>query len=343
VGKQHIIELNGKRYDAVTGKMVAITPVSHNPARAAAAAVKHSTMDGFARDVKPQAIAANSVQAHRFEKSKTLMRKTVTKPAAHDVPAATPDKGGAHIEHSASAITGNKLAHAKAVQKSALVRRYNDMAPYTPPQTQPAAKPHQTTRLQAIATATAVKTNPLVSGLANAQSHEQPKTKRPRAHARLAKRLRVSPRIISAGSLVLAVLLIGGFFAYQNIPNLTMRLASARAGMHGTLPAYQPAGFALSNAISYKPGQITIGYKSNSDSRNFKITQDASSWNSETLVENYEALKENSSYLAVPNKGKTVYIYNGSNATWVDGGIWYRIEGDSKLNSDQLLSLANSL
>jgi hypothetical protein len=120
-----------------------------------------------------------------------------------------------------------------------------------------------------------------------------------------------------------------------------MRVASARSGVHGSLPGYQPAGFGLNGAISYKPGQITVSYKSTSDNRSFQITQSVSSWNSDTLRDSYVATNH-PSYQMVNPKGKTVYLYD-SNATWVDGGIWYRVEGDSQLNSDQLQNIANSL
>lgn len=336
--KQHIIELNGKRYDAVTGKMIAISPSS---AKAALSAVKHAAIDGFTRSMKPRINAGNHVPPHKAEKSKTLMRTAVKKPDF--TPSARVPKSIPRAKPSASAIAAHTPIKPRAVHKSALIRRFSDMMPSSMAPALAPEKAPQTTRLQAIATATAATTNPLAAGLANADSHNQPKAKRARSHSRLAKRLRISPRALSAGSLVLAGLLVGGFFAYQNIPNLSMRLASARAGLHGTLPSYQPAGFGLKDGITYKPGQIEISYKSNSDDRNFKITQNTSSWNSETLLENYDALKNGTPPLAVPTKGKTVYIYNGGNATWVDGGVWYRIEGDSKLNSDQLLNVANSM
>ncbi len=330
--------MNGKRYDAVTGKMIAISPSS---AKAALSAVKHAAIDGFTRSMKPRMNAGNHVPPHKAEKSTTLMRTTVKKP---DVAANVRGlKSIPRAKPSASAIAAHTPIKPKPVHKSALIRRFSDMMPSSMAPALAPEKAPQTARLQAIATATATTTNPLAVGLANADSHNQPKAKRTRSHSRLAKRLRISPRTLSAGSLVLAGLVVGGFFAYQSIPNLSMRVASARAGLHGTLPSYQPAGFGLKDGITYKPGQIEISYKSNSDDRNFKISQNTSSWNSETLVENYDALKDNSAYQAVPTKGKTVYLYSGSNATWVDGGVWYRIEGDSKLNSDQLLNLANSL
>ena len=338
ISKQHIIELNGKRYDAVTGKIIGSTASQH-PAKVAFSSVKKAGIDGFARAVRPLTKASNTVPNRKVEKSKTLMRKTVKKP---ETPKQTASKmQPRQIEQSTSAVTAYKLSSAKAVQKSSLIKRFNDMVPAAQ-KTAPANNSYVSS-IKTVAATTMIKADPVAIGLANANSHEQPRVKKTRAHVRLAKRLKISPRILSAGSLVLAGLLIGGFFAYQNLPNLKMRLASAQAGVQGTLPDYRPAGFSLKGGISYKPGQITVGYKSNSDNRNFSITQDTSAWNSETLVQNYEQLKDGSNYQTIPNKGKTVYIYNDSSATWVDGGIWYRIEGDSRLNSDQLLNLANSM
>lgn len=333
MGKQHIIELNGKRYDAVTGKMIAPSPIV--PPQTKTPDAKPAGVDGFAKMPKP---AGNPVPTNKAEKSKTLMRKTVSKPAPPPAP-----KPHSRIQERGSAVSGHKQLHAGAVPRSALIQRFNDMLPAPNKQVQAADKPQPAARLHAVATATTVANGAIASSLASASSHAQPKTVRTKLHAKVAKRLKISSRILSAGSLALAGLLIGGFFMYQNIPNLTMRLASARAGVHGTLPGYQPAGFSLRGGISYKPGQITVGYKANSDDRNFTITQTPSSWNSETLAQNYAALKEGSTYQTIPTKGKTVYIYNGSNATWVDGGIWYRVEGNSELNSDQLLNLANSM
>ncbi len=338
VEKRHIIELNGKRYDAITGKMISPTPVA--AAKAKTPQAKSASVDGFAKTASQ---IGNPTPSHRVEKAKTLMRATVSKPAP--TPTTAP-KTETRAHASSVALSTHKLTHARTVPKSALVRRFSDMMPTAKLSLQQTTKkPQAISRVHATATATAttVANNSLASGLSSANSHEQPGPRRAKLHARVANRLRISPKILSGGSLVLAGLLIGGFFAYQNIPNLAMRLASARAGVHGTLPGYQPAGFSLHGGISYKPGQITIGYKANGDRRNFTITQTPSAWNSETLVENYTALKEGSPYQTIPTKGKTIYIFNGSNATWVDGGIWYRVEGDSELNSDQLLNIANSM
>src|SRR5690606_23737838 len=123
--------------------------------------------------------------------------------------------------------------------------------------------------------------------LAKATSHQQSKVKKPKLKHRVAKKLKISPKLVSDGSFALAFLLLGGFFAYQNIPGLTMRLAASRSGVQGSLPTYQPSGFSLGKNIAYKPGQITINYYSNSDDRSYTVTQSKSSWNSQALHEHF--------------------------------------------------------
>jgi hypothetical protein len=47
--------------------------------------------------------------------------------------------------------------------------------------------------------------------------------------------------------------------------------------------------------------------------------------------------------LIFQQKGLTIYMYDGSHATWVNQGVWYTIEGDSLLDTEQLLRIATSL
>ena len=340
MGNQHIIELNGQRYDALTGALIT-TPSKPTKKSTHIAKQSGGAIDGFARPargIKPNALT------HKTQKSQTLMRKTVKKPtghaSAHTTHAKTP-----HIQPSSS-VASLKPKHAAHIERSPLISRFGTAQP---PSTQhkPAATTHVKTSHKPVAALSShdmppVTDDPIARGLANATSHEQPKLKKPKFHRRAAHKLHMSPRVLSAASFAFAFLLMGGFFVYQNIPGLTMRLAASRAGVQGQLPAYQPAGFRINGGISYRPGQIAINYKSNSDDRNFQLTQDASSWDSQTLLDNYVAANHKD-YQTVQDKGKTVYMYGGSNATWVDGGIWYRIEGESNLNSDQLLRLAASL
>lgn len=351
MGQKHIIELNGHQYDALTGKIVTNQSKKSNvhasPIKHAGGARSMDVMARPAQGIRPST-AANRRQ---IEKSQTLMRKTVKKPTPNKLHAvATVLSHKPVIKHQSSpAVISNK-----PTQKHELIRRFSPASTEgfgggsstktsvakhsrTPSTTAQVSLSHT-----ALKNAASVVISPLDQAIAQASSHKQPKLKRPKLHARLGSKFNVSPRLINAGAASLAIVLIAGFTAYQNIPNLKMRLASSRAGLSGTLPAYQPPGFSLSD-ITYKTGQINISFRSNSDSRNFTVTQAASSWNSDTLREKLKSTGQISMPVEVPDKGKTLFIYNDSNVTWVDGGVLYRIEGESKLNSDQLMNLANSM
>lgn len=120
-----------------------------------------------------------------------------------------------------------------------------------------------------------------------------------------------------------------------------MRVAAARSGVSAQLPGYHPAGFSAANGIKSEPGKVTVAFKSNTNDKQFSVTQQASNWSSDSLLSNH-VLASKQPFQTYQDAGITVYISNNSSATWVNGGIWYRIDGDATLTSDQLLRIANS-
>lgn len=345
----HIIELNGRRYDAQTGKML---PADDTLARKAQPGHSPSrSIDGFVKPKShaPRRVSNTSVPHHQAEKSNTLMRKAVKKPAT------IKPLTGKHSKKSADIFTGHvqslqpahtlppeRLNRAEHVKRSNLIQRFGSDI-----QAAVHGSHHSSSRVAqapvlAVSQPISESREEINSDIEAALSHHQPKIKKTPAHHRIARKLRVKPKTLSISAAVMAFMVLGGFFAFSNAPNLSMRVASMKSQVHGTLPGYKPSGFALNGPIKYQPGEIIVSYKSNSDNRNFQITQKTSAWDTESLRENYvNSLK--TSYQTVQEKGKTIYLYNDSSATWVDGGVWYKIDGNSQLNTDQVLKLAASL
>jgi hypothetical protein len=139
----------------------------------------------------------------------------------------------------------------------------------------------------------------------------------------------------------LAVLALGGFFAYQNIPNMNVRYAAAKAGVSAGLPGYQPAGFAVNSHVEYSPGKISIAYKANADNRSYTVTQANTSWSSDALKDHL--VTSGSQLHTYPQNGQTIYLHDSAQADWVSNGIWYSIAGSSSLNTDQLIKIASSI
>jgi hypothetical protein len=309
-----------------------------------------------------QRTAAAHARHRTPERSKTLMRTAVSKPqlssakathrpagvsAAHQ--AASPLKSQHPVHHP---VSPSRIERAKSISKSSHISRFGSPAPAVAKKTAPlAVRP-----APAHNAASAVRTSPsrpvanhhrsdradFSQALQQATAHRQPSPKRPKQQSRTARRLGVSNRIVTTFSTALAVLLLVGFIGYQNMPNVSLRMAGAKAGFSASMPGYRPSGFALQGPIKYGPGEIVINFKSNSDDRAYRVTQRPSSWNSETLLENFVAT-DKKPYQTYQKQGKTIYIYNDSDATWVNGGVWYQVAGSSSLSSDQLLNIAASL
>lgn len=383
---QDIIELNGKRYDAVTGVYLGkgqvipqhiiahhghgkvidgfVRPPSsggkatrHKPA--AAAAKPHPTHIVHPKpDVKPaphhapvktakqpHAKAAH-VHAHHPEKAKTLMQRATAKPVASLKPAirtqapaeimAKPHSALMH-KRSAYGVDPVRKERAAGINRHQAVRHFH-----------PAGRPPAVHSVSAEVPVIAVRQAPaqlsaapvhsrkhadiFEKAIARATSHEQPAHKvRPRRTRR--------HRLINSLAIVGAFLVIGGFVTYLNLPQLQLRMASFQAGFGAAMPAYVPTGYALQD-IKRVGGTISLSFRSGESQ--FRITQQPSNWNSQTLLDNTLAL--NGRHQTIQKNGQTIYVYDEStDAAWVNGGVRYDITGNAELSPDEIISIATSL
>lgn len=370
------IVLNGTVYDAATGKPLHTASAASAPADISPT-TKPRSVDGFVQPakrplqtpaqpvvakLKPKTAtrSANQVAAQRQpERSKTLMRHALNKPAVPKPESKTPAKKNS--QPLPNSIHEARQKRAAAIPKSGAISRFGahnatgvtKKVEHLPVQAAPAhqagthkiahAKPAPSHPPKVAASSQNTPRQSAVSftdAIAHANSHEQPKASKPNLRHKTARKLGTTSRVVSFGAATLAVLLLVGFVAYQNVPNIQMRLAATQAGFNAKLPV-TPSGFSMSGRIESAPGQITVNFRSNSDDRAYQITQKESDWTSTALLDNY-VVANKLPYQTYEDKGKTIYIYDGSNATWVNGGVWYEIKGSSNLNSDQLVQIANS-
>lgn len=307
------------------------------------------------------------VAAHKPEPAKTLMRSAVKKPdikapsvlkavSRTDLPANLAVQA---ITPKASAVTINPKRLKKAAQmvKSPSVSRYGQSGVLPAASTAlvaaaPASKQDSIAVIQqslhGVSSAKTVphipvspvhaapaKTDIFTEALANARSHEQ--THEPSVRADKKRR-----RVSVLATATLSLLLIVGVVAYTNTPALSMRVASMKAGFSAKLPDYSPAGFNF-GTLSYGRGNVTVSYASAQNAGlSYDITQRASNWNSQTLLDNF-VQTANKAYQTYQQAGRTIYMYGDNTATWVDSGVWYTVNGNSALSRDQILDLARSL
>lgn len=354
---QNIIELNGRKYDTKTGKMVTghSSQGSHAPKRSIDGVVKtgshpqkrtpakHHTKPEPPTPKPTKHISSQRspkhVSHHKAQKSKSLMRSAVKKPAA------TPTKPQIHAK-----IDHSRAHRAKAIERSPRISKFpsgdNHKKSYQPlsvaphPEVTKQEVPHKAPTHEAHKVSKAEAH--FNKALELAKAHEEKPTKKQKRTARAAKKLGISRKVMNVSAAMLSVLLLIGFFTYQNLASLSMQVASSRAGFDASLPAYQPSGFAMSGPVEYGPGFVKVSFASHTDDSDIKLTQTKSNWNSTALAENY-LTANNKDFQTLEQKGRTMYLYDDTNLTWVSGGVWYNIETDANIYADQLLQVANSI
>lgn len=415
MGQKNVIELNGKKYDALSGALLGESRIKATTA-AQARSQRGRAIDGFMRPkttqaqptvVKPQPVkqpiaqaapqktiaatpkkgknmdirrtvpAKSHVKAHQPERPKTLMRHVVKKPQITIKPAIKPTAPTEIMaapkatiakplekKLSASSVNPFRMARARQVSKSHHIRRFEPTrhpvphvaatsAAAAPRPSQYASRPLRSdftspqviVQKQPTATMAVQQPVPAVAqqqstsdifeaALAHATSHEQ-KTPIHAKHRSTRQR-----RLVNVLAGFGAFLLIGGFIGYMNMTNIEMRIASMRAGFHAQMPSYQPTGYALDGGIESSEGRVAMNFRSGD--RQYTVTQEASDWNSATLLDQTSSQRGEPSQ-TIQSKGRTIYIYDDSNATWVNGGVRYQVSGNAPLNADELVTLATSM
>jgi hypothetical protein len=363
--KQAIIELNGQRFNALTG--TALDPFTPQLQRnvdgilpadearqyldeAAKLApirqpltkvVSKPTMSDI---VRPE---ANHIQAKTPQASSTLMRTAVAKPGKSfkrhttvqvvnsgkitEAPAYTIEiKAAAHAVNPVREQRAKQVAKSEAVRRFTPVKASHHIAVTTVSAPQQAIKQHAAA--PAIPETPATTTDIFAKALQNATSHKQPK------HP---KKRHISGRGAVIAASFAAVVVMTGLVATNDATSVKMYLASSKAGFTAALPNYHPAGYRVGD-ISYNSGVVAVDYMSNSDQRAYTLIQKASNWDSETLRESFVS-QQSRDYQTVDSAGRTIYIFGNRQATWVNGGVWYLLNSNGSLSQRQLVDLASSL
>lgn len=141
---------------------------------------------------------------------------------------------------------------------------------------------------------------------------------------------------------IIGIIILGIYIWQVNYSSIALRFAASKSGLSANVPGYIPTGWQLSNKFQAEPGRLTFSLVSPDSKSSIAINQVKSNWNTQDLLENF-VLAKSDSYLALQSQGTTIYIYGKSQASWVEDGKWYRIEGDNNLSHDDLVKLASSI
>lgn len=346
---KNVIQLNGNTYDIHTGKLV--TAADSSPSGSTLAKkdtpTTSATPPADRQSERPKHHPTQNPAPKPTRKSHTLMRTSVAKPQKNQTTEAPPTPS----------VQGRRMVDTPRFERANRVNKSEHVHKFSPHTSQPSQHQVPAVPVQAKATeqrATLPSAAPQTkhtqtprqaleqSALARAESHTQTS---PANSVSVLKRF--WQRLLDAPArlryTVASLLLIGGLasIGYVSLPYMSVQLASSRSDVSASLPDYKPSGFQLSKDVEYGPDHVALQYHSVSDSRSFRINKQKTDWTSDSLRTSF--VEKKGLYQTIPSNEKTVYIYNESNATWVDDDVWYTIEGASSLTSDQLLRLANSL
>lgn len=310
------VTINGTVYDAHTG--LPVDP-SETKQQSDTPVVKHQSQPSHSLHQTTQ-------------RSQTLTRRLVQKaPAKTDVPAKAPVQKSPLVTKFAPHPAGVKPA-----------KTFSDIGPMTHPVAVKAASKMTSPADKAVIHQPS--TSPKPSHIIKQEAIQEALDKAP-PHQRVEKSPK-SPKkfhkFVSVGSVSLALLLLAGYFTYLNMPNLSVRVAAAQAGVDASYPEYRPDGYSLSGSIAYNQGWVSMKFASNGGAKNFTIKQSKSSWDSTAVLDNYVKEKAGDNYIPYNERGLTIYVFN-SNAAWVNDGVLYTIEGDAPLSSDQIRHIATSM
>ena len=350
MGQKQTVTINGREYDARTGLPASTEHTSRATLRGSHTAPAESTIS------QPAHHGAVSQQIHqKTQKSTTLNRKFTKKPQTNHTP-----KSAAHAvsQHAQPRISPQPVAHKPAIHAPKLTqtKKSLDLKPAIQPIARPAAtvappvsadihRPHPVAARahQAQATKKAIPQTQLPSASAIKQAAiNEAMDNAPKHHAKQHKTHSHKHRLAGIVFGCFALVLFGGYLTYLNVPNLSVRVAAAQAGIDASYPGYQPDGYRLNGPVAYSDGQVQMQFAANTGTNDFTLKQSKSSWDSSALLENYVREKAGDDYTTSQEKGITIYSYKG-NAAWVSGGILYTIDGNAPLSPDQIRKIATSV
>jgi hypothetical protein len=352
-----IIEVNGNRYDALSGQLVQtghkVKIHSHAPTK--------TVIDGFvlgshhAKSHVKKSLAqaksrakVTSMDVHgRQQRSRTLMRQIVRKPAkaAHK-----PDDLSPHIKTRQPSPA--KEFRAKTAVKHPHVKRFGYFV--DPVQPSPAS---EITRHNKRAEVEVLPQVPAMPSLVTSASHKKLEKMLDQAlisaeahrqmmnasrHNSFINKLSGVPRWLKFAVVAAFISIVALFLIWQNLPAVAVHVAAAKAHVNASIPAYTPEGFAYTGQLKYVPGAVTMEFKDKKhDQGSFSLTQTASNLSGQSLED--QALPKETPVQTSEVKGTTVYIYGHSSALWANRNVLYKLDNRADLTSDQVLKIVQSL
>lgn len=367
---QNFVEINGVRYDAISGLSLNGAKTHKTQAQGSSAAPKNITGARHPHQLASHLIAHKAEPSHVYNRKSVKLPSITKKPqikANHELKSAMAAKPASSlIKLSSANVDQGRASRASLKPRSASISRFNKKPVSTTTVTTKVgnnagsvaqkpnfaktgrtfdiAPPKHHPSLAAVAPSATVIAPASQFGklvqTAEAENRHRYLEYKPVKQRRGWSGLKTGQRRALAFSAVgLVILLLAGFIFLQEKTNIELQLADARAGINATLPSFKPSGYAISG-FRYQAGIVAINYYSSSDGHHFQLVQKSSGLDSQGLKKQLAA----GGFQTLESAGQTIFANTSgtsSHAAWVSGGILYEINGNASLSNDQIIKIAN--
>lgn len=332
------ITIDGRRYDATTGVPVDAVRSSHVPKRSS-----RRTVDGVVRQ-RPAATTTEApapaekkrhhTPAHnvhsKAQRSQTLHRAALKKPTAKHASETKRQRAVVPKSPHISKFAPRKQEAEQSKKQSKAPASHN------------VATKIVNTKKPSAHHATPISSRSIKEKLIQDQL-DKADTSRQYTDHKAPKKLRRGTRFASFSTAALALILLGGYLTYLNMPNLSIRVAAAQAGVDASMPGYHPDGYRFNGPITFANGQVTLQYKTNGGPHGYSLVQKESDWDSQAVLDNYVLDASGGKYNIHSTQGLTVYTFD-SKAVWVNRGILHEVDySDAPLSYNQIEQIAASM
>lgn len=147
---------------------------------------------------------------------------------------------------------------------------------------------------------------------------------------------RVMLALTCAAAAVFAIV----YFVGLNMPDMQFRAAAMQ--LNANYPNYLPRDYSPTEIVS-EGNVTTMTFRNHTTKDSFSIIEEKSSWDSNSLLNNFVKEDFGDDYTVIREQGLTIYI-GANKAAWVNGGVVYKLNTQKgSLTKKQISSIAVSL
>ncbi len=332
-----IIEINGNRYDAVTGQLIG---VAKKAAHHIKKPINGLSIDGFSKPARAikQSATGRSVQAagRKPERARTLMRSIVKKSAEA--------KSEAKIKARGLSPDHARASRAAAISQDGRVQRFG-LLPFSKRSNQAAKSGEVISKhvgSPAQPSATLAVAPPSVMGsaahhrlerlldyaLAHADAHKKSLERSNKARRKIFGKI---PRWLAITIVGIVAAAAIGIFVWQKMPAASLKLAAARAHVNASLPT-PISGYKIGSITASQNAVITTMLSTSDSSKKYTVTEKASTQPTESLAAAASASGSGQQVQTVQDQGRTYILAqdkdkstaactNGHNTTIIEGPL----------------------